>query len=143
MPNPTLIWLIAGSLLCLTELVLPSAFVSFMMGLSALMVAGIALILPQFTLQVAIWLILSTALIFLSRRLFSPNRPLRDLGEDSEGRTLTAIEPGEAGRVLYEGNSWRAKCAEDWQAIAASEKVYILRKEGNTLIVLPQKILSS
>ena len=38
MPSFTLIWLLAGSVLCLTELSLPSAFVSFMMGISAWMV---------------------------------------------------------------------------------------------------------
>nr|WP_306459810.1 hypothetical protein [Dolichospermum heterosporum] len=38
MPSSSLIWLLAGSVLCLTELFLPSAFVAFMMGISALIV---------------------------------------------------------------------------------------------------------
>lgn len=38
MPSSRLIWLLAVSVLCLTELFLPSAFVAFMMGISALIV---------------------------------------------------------------------------------------------------------
>ncbi|MEG4232039.1 hypothetical protein QUA40_07995 [Microcoleus sp. Pol11C3] len=37
--TPTLLWLLAGSLLCLAELFLPTAFVAFLMGLSAFAVA--------------------------------------------------------------------------------------------------------
>ncbi len=140
--NITLLWLIAGSALCLTELFLPTSFVAFMMGISALLVAAVSLLVPQFTLQVAIWLLLSTSLIILSRRFFTPKRRRPYLGDDDEGETLTAIPAGETGRVLYEGNSWRAKCEDQCQPIPANQRVYVLRKEGNTLVVLPHNLLN-
>ena len=104
--------------------------------------AVIALVVPQFSLQVVLWLALSTLLIILSRRFFTPKQRKYNLGEDQEGETLTAIPAGKTGRVLYEGNSWRAKCADEAQTIAPHEKVYIVEQKGTTLIVLPQRSLT-
>lgn len=59
MPSFTLIWLLAGSVLCLTELFLPSAFVSFMMGISALMVGLLSYLgIGNLWVQVTDWLLL-------------------------------------------------------------------------------------
>ncbi len=136
---PSLLWLIASVILCLMEFLFPTAFVAFMMGISAALVALISLILPQFSLQVVLWLLFSTLLIFLSRRFFTPKKNLSNLGDDREGQTLTMIPAGETGRVLYEGNSWRAKCADEDHDITEGESIYIVGREGNTLIVLPKK----
>lgn len=141
MPHLTLLWIIAGGILCLMEFIFPTAFVAFMMGIAALLVAGVSLILPQYTLSVALWLLFSTILIILSRRFFTPKRKTSITGDDPEGKTITAIPAGSTGRVLYEGNSWRAKCADETRDIAPHEPVYIVRKQGNTLIVLPTKML--
>ena len=140
--SPALLWLIAGSTLCMMEFFFPTAFVAFMMGVSALIVAVIALVVPQFSLQVVLWLALSILLIILSRRFFTPKRRKYNLGEDQEGETLTAIPAGKTGRVLYEGNSWRAKCADEAVTIAPHEKVYIVEQKGTTLIILPQRSLT-
>ncbi len=137
--SPSLLWLIASVILCLMELIFPTAFVALMMGISAGLVALIALVLPQFSLQVVLWLILSTLLIILSRRFFSPKKKLSQLGDDKEGKTLTVIPAGESGRVLYEGNSWRAKCADENLMLNSEESVYIVGRQGTTLIVLPKK----
>jgi membrane protein implicated in regulation of membrane protease activity len=112
-----------------------------MFGISASIVAAISLILPHFTLLAVLWLVLSTLLILLSRRFFKPKRKLSRLGDSFEAEVLISIPPGKTGRVLYEGNSWQAKCADEDRAIAAGEKVYIVRQEGTTLIILPQKLL--
>jgi membrane protein implicated in regulation of membrane protease activity len=138
--STTLLWLVAGAILCLMEMFLPTAFVEFMMGISALLVAGISLVLPQFPLQVVLWLVFSTVLIYLSRR-FMPRRRIMIIEDAREGETLTAIAAGETGRVLYEGNSWRARCEDYEQAIAPHQKVYVVRREGNTLIVMPEHLL--
>lgn len=143
MLSSTILWLIAGSILCLMELVFPSAFVEFMLGISAFLVAAVSLILPQITIQVILWLVFSAALIILSRRFFTPKRSVLNFGDDQEGKTLTEISPGETGRVLYEGNSWRAKCADEAIAIAPNQRVYVVQREGNTLIVLPRNLLNS
>jgi membrane protein implicated in regulation of membrane protease activity len=141
MPHLTLLWIIAGGILCLMEFMFPTAFVAFMMGVAALLVAGVSLVLPYYTLSVVLWLLFSTVSIVLSRRFFTPKRQASITGEEREGETITAIPAGSTGRVLYEGNSWRAKCADATIDIAPQEAVYIVRRQGNTLIVLPIKML--
>ncbi|MEA5535112.1 NfeD family protein [Crocosphaera sp. XPORK-15E] len=139
MVSPSLLWLIAGATLCLMEAIFPVAFVSFLMGISAIVVAAIALIIPYFPLQVILWLSLSTLFVVGSRRFVSVKKTLNpNLGDAEEGETLTAIEPGRTGRVLYEGNSWQAICADEKIAIAPHQKVYIVTRKGNTLIILPE-----
>ncbi|MDY6781863.1 MAG: NfeD family protein [Cyanobacteriota bacterium] len=143
--SPTLVWSVAGAILCLMEFFFPTAFIEFMMGLGALLVAGVCLLVPglPFTLQVALWLVFSVILVALSRRYLSPKRPTTIAGEDSQGETLTEIPPGKTGRVLYEGNSWRARCDLEDRAIGKGETVYIVGREGNTLIIMPHNILHS
>ena len=141
MVNPTLYWILAGGILCLMEFVFPTAFVAFMMGIAALLVAAVSLVLPHYTLLIVLWLIFSVVLIVLSRRFFTPKRQIYLTGDDTEGEAITAIPPGSTGRVLYEGNSWRAKCADATKAIAPNEAVYIVGKKGNTLIVLPSEMI--
>lgn len=144
MLSPSLLWLIAGAILCFMEAVFPVAFVAFMMGISAIVVAAIALVIPSFSLQVILWLSFSTIFVVSSRRLLPKKKMLRsNLGDDSEGETLTEIAPGQTGRVLYEGNSWQAKCADEKLAIAPHQKVYIVTRKGNTLIVLPELLPQS
>jgi membrane protein implicated in regulation of membrane protease activity len=135
-----MLWLLAGSVLCLLELFVPTAFVAFLMGISALIVALVASIAPQFSVQVVLWLLLSTTLVFLSRRFLPHPRASKNL-DAREARTLTEIPAGETGRVLYEGNSWRARCEDEAEAIAPNQKVYVVRREGTTLIVVPQNLL--
>ncbi|MDY7013817.1 MAG: NfeD family protein [Cyanobacteriota bacterium] len=127
------------------EFFFPTAFIEFMMGIGALLVAGVCLLIPglPFPLQVALWLIFSVILIALSRRFLSPKHSVALPGEDRQGETLTEIPPGRTGRVLYEGNSWRAQCGDEGYAIAPNETVYIVGREGNTLIVMPRNLLHS
>ena len=139
----TLVWLIAGAVLCLLELFLPTAFVAFMMGISALIVALVSVLIPQLSLQVILWLELSTSFILLSRRFVPKAKKSRSIQDAVVAETLTAIAPGKEGRVIYEGNSWRARCEDKENAIAPSEKVYVVRREGTLLIVLPENILDS
>lgn len=141
MIDPTLFWTIVGAILCSTELIFPTAFVSFMMGIAAFLVAVISLFLPQYTLLMGLWLLFSTGLIILSRRFFTPKRRTSITGDDEEATAIGGIPAGSVGRVLYEGNSWRAKCADRTRDIAPSESVYVVGKQGNTLIVLPMNLL--
>ncbi|MEB3148741.1 MAG: NfeD family protein [Sphaerospermopsis sp.] len=144
MPSSTFIWLLAGSGLCLLELFFPSAFVAFMMGISALIVAILSLFGINLWLQVAIWILLSTLLILLSRRFLQPRRHKSSKIQDAIiAETLTEIPAGKTGRVLYEGNSWRARCDDDKLDITAYQRVYVVRREGTTLIVMPENLLHS
>lgn len=143
MPSSSLIWLLGGSVLCLTELFLPSAFVCFIMGTSALMVGLLSYLgIGNLWIQVAAWLLLSTTLTILSRRFLQPRRRKSLIQDAAIGETLTEILPGQIGRVLYEGNSWRAKCDDHKITLPSQQTVYVVRREGTTLIVMPDNFLS-
>ncbi len=140
--HPMVFWLIVGSLLCLLEFAVPTAFTAFMMGISALLVALIARMLPsQIALQVVIWLGLSVAFVVLTHRLM-PKRKPSSISDAAEAETITEILPEQPGRVLYEGGSWRAVCG-DTSAIAPGQKVYVVGRQGTTLIVVPKNLLDS
>jgi membrane protein implicated in regulation of membrane protease activity len=137
--NPTLIWLLIGTVLCLIELLIPTAFVASVLGISAFLVALISQWLPL-SLQVVVWMGLSLALVLVSRR-FVPQRQSRMRLEATEAETLTEILPGKLGRVLYEGNSWAARSEDDRITIAPQQKVVVVERRGTTLIVMPENLL--
>lgn len=135
-----ILWLIAGLVLCLMELVLPTAFVELTMGISALIVAFVAWVVPSLLIQVIVWLLLSIGLTVVLRRLL-PKRSHSIIEDAKEATTLTAISPGQTGRVLYEGNSWQARCEDENLAIEPEQKVYVVGRRGTTLIVIPEKLV--
>ncbi|MDJ0620351.1 MAG: NfeD family protein [Calothrix sp. MO_192.B10] len=144
MPSTTLVWLVVGVGLCLMELFLPTEFVTLMMGISAFVVALLSgVLLGKLWLQVLVWLLLSAVLVVLSRRLLTPKRRSPQIQDAIIAETLTEIPPGKTGRVLYEGNSWRARCDDEKLAIPPQETVYVVRRRGTTLIVMPEKLLRS
>jgi membrane protein implicated in regulation of membrane protease activity len=134
------IWLVAGAVLCVMELVLPTAFVESTLGVSAFLVAMVALVVPSLTVQIVLWVLLSIVFILLLRR-FAPQQTPYVLQSSTEARTLTPILPGETGRVLYEGNSWQARCEDDSATIAENQRVTVTRRRGNTLYVMSEKLL--
>lgn len=135
--NYALFWLILGTVLCLMELFIPTAFVESTLGVSALVVAMVALVVPLFNVQAALWMVLSLVFILFLKR-FVPQRTPLILLDATEARTITAITPGETGRVLYEGNSWQARCDDDALTIGANQMVVVIRRKGNTLYVMPE-----
>ncbi|HAX74629.1 MAG TPA: hypothetical protein DCY88_02040 [Cyanobacteria bacterium UBA11372] len=141
--NPAIAWLVAGMLLCLVEAFVPTAFTAFAMGISAFLVAVVAKLFPKFlALQVGLWMVCSVASVYLTHRLM-PKRKVTAIEDATEAQTLTEILPGQTGRVLYEGNSWRARCGDDKCAIAPNQKVYVIGRQGTTLIVMPEHLLHS
>ncbi|MDG2989446.1 NfeD family protein [Candidatus Synechococcus calcipolaris G9] len=140
--DPFWLWIILGAVLCFLEVIFPTAFVEMMLGLSAFVIAFVSLLIPYFPLQVVLWLILAVMLIYVGRR-FMPRRGDRLLQDAVEAETLTAIAPGGHGRVLYEGNSWQARCDDPYLEIPQSKKVFVLRREGTTLIIMPEDALGN
>lgn len=134
--TPTVVWFIVGAGLCLVEFILPTAFIAFVLGISALFVAIVAHLLP-IGFQVVLWVILSIALILFSRRFV--NRRAAFKLDATEAETLTEIRPGEVGRVCYEGNSWAARCESSNLDIPAGRRVYVVGRRGTTLIVMPEE----
>jgi membrane protein implicated in regulation of membrane protease activity len=138
--NLTTFWVVAGLVFCVMELFLPTGFVEVTLGASAFVVAIASLVIPALGPQVILWLVLSV-IFNLALRRFLPKSQPQMLEESREARTLTAIPPGKTGRVIYEGNSWQARCEDAELAIASDEEVYIVRRKGNTLYVLPERLL--
>ncbi|MBE9012153.1 NfeD family protein [Pseudanabaenaceae cyanobacterium LEGE 13415] len=134
--TPTVVWFMVGAGLCLVEFVLPTAFIAFVLGVSALLVAIVAHLLPLGA-QVGLWVILSIVLILFSRRFV--NRRAAFKLDATEAETLTEIRPGEMGRVCYEGNSWAARCESSNLDIPAGRRVYVVGRRGTTLIVMPEE----
>ena len=133
MSGPTLIWLLVGLALCAFETVVPTSFISLVMGLSALAVAPTTSILSG-GMQVALWTVLSLLLFALSRTFVKAIPPARSF-DAVLGETLTEILPGETGRVYYEGQSWLAQCNDPTITIALQQPVRILDRQGTMLII--------
>lgn len=129
-------WVIIGAVLCLMELLLPTAFIESALGVSAFAVALLSLVVPSLNYQIALWMLISLFTFWALKR-FIPNRTAPALREATEARTTTAIPAGQAGRVMYEGNSWQARCNDDQVSIGPDQEVFVVERKGNTLIVIP------
>jgi membrane protein implicated in regulation of membrane protease activity len=140
--TPSQIWFAIGLGLLLLELLvpLPTFLIAGAMGLSALVVALVALVIPFTAIHVVLWIALSAVLTLLIRRFVPLDS--KKLAEAVEGVTLTEIPAGQCGRVKYEGVSWKARCDDVKIAIPEAQKVYVLRRQGTTLIVVPEKWLA-
>lgn len=140
--TPSQIWFAIGLGLLLLELLvpLPTFLIAGAMGLSALAVALVALAVPFTAVHIVLWMALSAVFILLIRRFVPIDS--KKLAEAVEGVTLTEIPAGQCGRVKYEGVSWKARCDDVKIAISADQKVYVLRRQGTTLIVVPEKWLA-
>jgi membrane protein implicated in regulation of membrane protease activity len=135
--SPSGLWLIIGTGLCLLELLVPTAFTAVCMGVSALVVSLVALAIPSSVgLQILIWILGSCGLVAIGYQI-NKKRTASSIKESTEAEALTAMIPNQTGRVLYEGSSWRAKCADGAESIEPQDKLYVVGREGNLLIVMP------
>jgi membrane protein implicated in regulation of membrane protease activity len=130
--QPSLLWLTVGTLLCLIEVLVPTAFVSLVLGLGAIGVAlAVSLFSMFFAQQVLVWALLCAGIAGVIYR-WKP--PLSEIDfNPTEARSITAFSPGKLGRVRYEGASWQAKCGDE--AIAPDRPLRVLGREGTTLLV--------
>lgn len=134
--TPAFVWVIIGVVLCLMELLVPTAFLESALGLSAFAVALLSFVVPNVNYQVLLWMLLSF-LVFWALKRFIPNKTAPALQEATEARTTTEIAPGQIGRVIYEGNSWQAKCSDENASVGPNQEVFVIERKGNTLIVMP------
>ncbi len=154
--QPPLFWLLAGITLCLLELFLPRQFanqgrwIALFLGISALVVSALLWRMgidwrfigyyDGFGIQVGYWMGLSLALTVWIRPMLLMRQKRSPTLDAAEAETLTEILPGQVGRVLYEGSSWQACCENYPEAIAPRQKVCVLRRDGNTLIIAPEQL---
>ncbi|MGA1134041.1 MAG: NfeD family protein [Prochlorotrichaceae cyanobacterium] len=159
-PSPPFVWLFIGTGFCALELYFHTKlrhgfqYILLMMGVAAI---AEGLILWRMThtmgliwfyimqqdgaasLQILYWMGLAFTGIIWVRPMFHFKKRSA-IPQDSSGETITAIEPGKMGRVLYEGCSWQACCENYHQAIPPQHKVFILRREGNLLFIAPEDL---
>lgn len=152
---PPLLWLLIGVGLTASEFLLARKlkpryrWIALAMGVSALFVTLVLwrgsvafnfdwhrMDYEGFETQVFYWMGVSLSLVIWIRPMFVRSGRAVKL-DAAEAETLTDLVPGEIGRVLYEGSSWPARCEHYGGTIAPHQRVYVLRREGTTLIVAP------
>jgi membrane protein implicated in regulation of membrane protease activity len=157
--TPPILWLIIGVVLGFIELLIIKTqpqkyrFYVLMMGASALIESFILsrgsiifqfdwtmVMYEDFDWQIMYWMGIAMPLTIWVRPVFIIRKKFV-IPEATEATTISEILPGETGMVIYEGASWKARNEDSQGAIAPRQKVYVLRREGNTLIVVHEKFL--
>ncbi|NJL97727.1 MAG: NfeD family protein [Synechococcaceae cyanobacterium SM2_3_2] len=133
------VWLAVGIGLIVFEIFLPE-LVAGPVGVAALLAAGLAWLGIPSWIQVVAWMGLSAAFILLGRRMM-PHGTVMELEESREARSISMIPAGQRGRVAYQGSEWNAKCSIPTLEIPAEQDLYVVERQGNTLIVMPAKLL--
>jgi membrane protein implicated in regulation of membrane protease activity len=136
-------WAVGGIALIVAELVVP-AFVLIWFGLGALLVAlFVALAGIGLTAQLALWLVVSLALVVGWFKVFKPGMHKTRIGmADANvvgevGMLVHAVAPFEKGEVRFQkpilgSDVW--ECIAD-EAIKSGERVKVLDVEGSFLKV--------
>jgi len=130
-PTP---WLIGGCALLGLSLMVPNPTTAAL-GLAGLVTAIAALRVALLPSQLLIWGVLSAALTLLMRAMLPQES--KELAAARTAWVREAIAPGQLGRVHYEGALWHARCQISDVAIAPDTQVSVVKRQGNTLIVLP------
>ncbi|WP_218082251.1 NfeD family protein [Anthocerotibacter panamensis] len=138
--SPALIWLLLGVALWVLEALTP-AQVAGAAGTAALMVALLSPVLPGWPVQFFVFAVFSGVLVWAARRFLSAKGYRDPLEQEERGRAVTAIVPGQAGRVSMGGTTWNARCELPGVTVSPGEEVFIVRREGTTLVVMPMNIL--
>ncbi len=141
-----LIWLIAGVLLILSEVVATSVIAVFF-GISSIVV-GILMyfgLLESATWQFTLFAGLSVALWVTARKQMAvwfkgdtdDNRDKSNFVSDSIGETAVVLDAFEGrGRVKLNGAHWDARCDTP---LESDQEVRVVRNESTILIVEPLK----
>lgn len=136
-------WAVGGIALIVAELVVPS-FVLIWFGVGALVVALlVAVVDPGLTAALAVWLVVSLALVAAWFRIFKPNMHKTKIGmADANvvgevGMLVHDVAPFAKGQVRFQkpilgADVW--ECIAD-EAIKNGERVKVLDVEGSFLKV--------
>lgn len=137
-------WVIAGIVLVLAELAIPTFFIIWF-GFGALLVAVVLLLAPglSLTAQLVLWTLASLAMVLLWFRVFRRSQHKTRVGSaDGEvigetGLLVAAVAPFSRGKVRFQRP---VLGAEEWvclseAAIAAGERVRVVAVEGSFLKV--------
>jgi membrane protein implicated in regulation of membrane protease activity len=144
--NLVVIWFLLGAVLVVAEFFVPGILLVFF-GVSAWVVSALVACVPyvrsHIALQIAIWAVLSVALLFSLRRWLtaqltgftSQKEDLTKLPQECVGQhveVVEAIAPGRAGRVMWKGTLWKAEAPRE---IAAGQMAEIVEQRNLVLLV--------
>ncbi len=144
--NAAVIWIIIGFILFLLEFVLPG-LILFFFAVGAWIVAILCLFIDlSINEQLIVFLISSIVTILLLRKWLSKilwkRKHSTELLEDEflgkTAKAVTAISPGENGKIDFKGTTWQA-ASED--TIEKGENVIIIGNESILLMVKSTKNL--
>lgn len=137
--------MLAGVALLLLELVLPGGIVGFL-GISALLTASLVWMgwIPGFGAALAVWCIVSLALVVLLRRFVmrlipgSTETGADDIEEGILGARVRVVEAvsRKTGRIVFRGVEWSARVASD-VTLPVDAEVRVLERDGVTYLVEP------
>ncbi len=139
--DPAWLWLAAGLILGVIEMVAPGFFLMWM-GMAAIIVAALTAFLPiSIPMQVALFAVLSIVTVQIGRRwlqknpIISDDPLLNDRGGRMIGDVVTVIEAieGGQGRVKVGDTVWTARGTDS----PVGARVRISGNDGSTLLVEP------
>ena len=146
-PNTiTLIWLAAGILLSISELIVPGLVILFF-GVSAIIVSGIRWIsgLESLPISFLLWLIVSSVLVVSLRKVMTRWLPSEthkgniDERIEASGKEVevvkTCTEDSSEGRIRYQGTTWSATSIDG--EIKAGDKACLYHRENLVWFVEP------
>ena len=135
------IWLIVGILLCVLE-ILTVDFSLLCFGIGCLAAAGTAYFGQSFSVQLAVFSLVSVAALVvvrpaLLRFLYRGNEAKTNVDRliGMGGRVVEAIvHETDSGRIMLEGEDWRAESVDE-QNLDVGEKVVVVRVDGTRVLV--------
>ncbi|MGJ3249727.1 MAG: NfeD family protein [Elainellaceae cyanobacterium] len=128
------LWLMGGLMFLMLGMLVGEPSIAAI-GLAALITAIAALNIPSVAVQLLLWSILSISLAVVMRGMVP--KQSAELQSNIEAEVSDTIPQGGTGEVAYQGSLWKARCQVSDMAIATGQAVYVLGRQGNTLIVLP------
>ena len=134
----SVLWLGAGLVLMLLEIVAPGVFLMWL-GLAALGTGLVALVVaPGFALQVVVFAVFAAVSITIGLRVRAPRRAAHLNTPDSGlvGREAVALEfHGRTGRVRVGDSDWNARLASGTETPAPQAMLRVVGVDGTTLVV--------
>ncbi|RSN61036.1 hypothetical protein DMH01_17500 [Amycolatopsis sp. WAC 04182] len=135
-----LIWLIAGILLIIAELLSGDLFL-LMVGVGALFGAGSAALTGNPFIDVAVFAVASVGMLVLVRptlkRRFLAGPDIKTNTDALIGARAVVLSTvdGDAGQVKLAGDVWSARCMTDGESIAPGTSVTVVEISGATAVV--------
>ena len=135
--NPMMLWLIAGALLILFEIILPGVYL-FWIGIAALMVGGVLSVIDlSIILQILLFAIFALLAVIVGVKTYKGKEiKSRDLnqtrGSEFIGRNITLQEAvtNQQGRITLGDTTWSI----EGENLPAGSQIRITAVKGNTLL---------